>query len=146
MNDHVLWTPEELQWRDKNDPVYKMVIEGGLAVCKICGKFEAGLEHPCLKPCFNCVFRNDWDSQSKVPDCNLGNGLSTCHDYKTQEQYENESNKLPEWLIKEVRAQIDAIIGIHFGGRYSNQKTLKCNGWIEALGWVLSLRKPEVKE
>lgn len=53
--------------------------------------------------------------------------------------------EVPEWLIKEVRAQIDAIIGIHFGGRYSNQKTLKRNGRIEALEWVLSLRKPENK-
>ncbi len=57
----------------------------------------------------------------------------------------HEPYELPEWLIKEVRAQIDAIIGIRFGGRYSNQKALKRNGWIEALEWVLSLRKPENK-
>lgn len=57
----------------------------------------------------------------------------------------HEPYELPEWLIKEVRAQIDAIIGIHFGGRYSNQKTLKRNGRIEALEWVLSLRKSEIE-
>lgn len=48
-NHHSLYqskdfTPEE---RDRNCPLYRNVVEGGLAVCKICGDYEAGLDDPC---------------------------------------------------------------------------------------------------
>lgn len=45
-NTHVLLTPETctiIHYEDRQCPV----CDGGLAVCAICGKFEAGLDEPC---------------------------------------------------------------------------------------------------
>ena len=44
---HVLYTVEDMKNEDPESTLYKVVVEGGLNVCKVCGEFEAGLDNPC---------------------------------------------------------------------------------------------------
>lgn len=48
-NGHVLFTFRDFSSQDAQDngPLYRNVVDGGLAVCKVCGDFEAGLDNPC---------------------------------------------------------------------------------------------------
>lgn len=44
---HDLYTVDDQMVKD-NERLWQAVAEGGLAVCKGCGEFEAGLEEPCI--------------------------------------------------------------------------------------------------
>ena len=51
VNDHIIYTEEDFKHITgeelDNNKLARMVLDGGLAVCKVCGEFEAGLDNPC---------------------------------------------------------------------------------------------------
>jgi len=81
--------------------------------------------------CNDCIYRNNWNEQSKYPDCNLDNDSSECKDYKTRQQFESE--EIPEWLKT----------GIETMRRYALPNLEYANGFHFALDRLLSLKKPE---
>jgi hypothetical protein len=65
---------------------------------------------------------------------------------KRARELQKEPSTIPQWAIDAINERIDAIVGMHFGGRYANQKTLKRNAAVETMEWVLTLRNPENSE
>lgn len=58
---HVLYTPEDFAHltgeQQENDFTARMVLDGGLSVCKVCHEFEAGLDHPCTPFLATCCHK-----------------------------------------------------------------------------------------
>ena len=46
---HMLWTDDQLMGGERPDILVQMVVENGLAVCKKCNEFEAGLDVVCAR-------------------------------------------------------------------------------------------------
>jgi len=62
MTDHVLYKPEDFNEREKNqgNVLYKLVVEGGLGICKMCGAGEAELdEYPTCEEYWKRPIRDD---------------------------------------------------------------------------------------
>ena len=51
MRDHQLYKPEDFTEEDyqNGNQIACLVIDGGLAICKVCGRGEAELDEPCTK-------------------------------------------------------------------------------------------------
>ena len=51
MNEHILYTREDFKnigdEELENNRTAKLVLDGGLSICKVCGEYEAGLDTPC---------------------------------------------------------------------------------------------------
>lgn len=54
MLQHQLYKAEDFRHMSgqemEDDWTARMVLDGGLAICKVCGEGEAGLDKPCRKP------------------------------------------------------------------------------------------------
>ncbi len=66
MNGHNLYTADDFKGKSyeelENNKTYELVVDGGLAICKICGEFEAGLDKPCKQ---KAKVINDFEYEGK---------------------------------------------------------------------------------